>query len=51
MRKFFYQVNGTISRTTGNQSNLVEINEIFKDDNPVIGREKASLLLEVDIFL
>lgn len=39
--KFFYQVQGTMFRSKGNENDLIEVNEIFKEENPIIARVKA----------
>ena len=39
--EFFYQVSGRMFRTVANELNLVEVNEIFKNENPIIAREQA----------
>ena len=51
--KFFYQVRGTMFRDQHDQTNLIEVDEIFKDDNPILAREKAFNLFQnyIDIFL
>ena len=53
MAHFFYHVNGTMIRSKGNDTNMIEVNEIFKDDNPIIAREKAFKCYQnyIDIFL
>ena len=40
-------------RSRGNDTNLIEVNEIFKDDNPIIAREKAFKCFQnyIDVFL
>lgn len=37
----FYQVKGAFIRQVGNEDNLVVIDEVFKDDNPMVARRKA----------
>lgn len=51
--KFFYQVKGTMFRDQNDQTNLIEVDEIFKDDNPIIAREKAFRCYQnyIDVFL
>lgn len=39
--KFFYHVQGTMFRSKENESDLIEVNEVFKDEDPIISREKA----------
>ncbi|MEI8203614.1 MAG: hypothetical protein WCH34_11410 [Bacteroidota bacterium] len=50
---FFYQVNGTVFRTKCNETNLIEIDEIFKDNNPILARERAFNCYQnyIDVFL
>ena len=51
--KIFYQLKGTMFRSKGNETDLVEINEIFKDKNPITARENAFKTYQnyVDVFL
>lgn len=37
----FYQVKGTFIRQVGNEDNPVVIDEVFKDDDPIVARRKA----------
>lgn len=37
----FYLVQGTMFRNKSDENNLIEVNEIFRDENPIIAREKA----------
>ena len=50
---FFYQVRGTMFRDQNDQTNLIEVDEIFKDDSPIIAREKAFNFFQnyIDVFL
>ena len=49
----FYQVRGTMFRCKGDETNLIEVDEIFKNDNPIIAREKAFQYYQnyIDVFL
>ena len=49
----FYQLKGTMFRSKGNETDLIEVNEIFKDDNPIIAREKVFNAYQnyIDVFL
>ena len=51
--KFFYYIRGTMFRSKGNENNLVEVSEVFKDDNPIVAREKAFRVYQnyIDVFL
>jgi hypothetical protein len=51
--KIFYQLKGTMFRSKENETDLVEINEIFKDENPIIARENAFKTYQnyIDVFL
>lgn len=51
--KIFYQLKGTMFRSKKNERNLIEINEIFEDKNPIIAREKAFKAYQnyIDVFL
>ena len=51
--KFFYYIRGTMFRSKGNENNLVEVSEVFKDDNPIAAREKAFRVYQnyIDVFL
>jgi hypothetical protein len=51
--KIFYQLKGTMFRSKKNETNLIEINEIFEDENPIIAREKAFNTYQnyIDVFL
>jgi hypothetical protein len=51
--KFFYQVRGTMFRDQNDQTNLIEVDEIFKDDNPILAREQAFNFYQnfIDVFL
>ena len=48
----FYQVRGTLFRTKQSDENPVIINEIFKDEQPIIAREKAFKCYQnyIDVF-
>lgn len=39
--EFFYLVSGRMFRTIKNETNPIEVYEIFKDENPIIARENA----------
>lgn len=41
MSKFFYLLKGTLYRSADNPEDLVEINEVFQNDNPIEARERA----------
>ena len=49
----FYQLKGTMFRSKGNETDLIEVNEIFEDDNPIIAREKVFNAYQnyIDVFL
>ena len=49
----FYQLKGTMFRSKGNETDLIEVNEIFEDENPIIAREKAFNVYQnyIDVFL
>lgn len=51
--KIFYHLKGTMFRSKKNETNLIEINEIFEDENPIIAREKAFNAYQnyIDVFL
>lgn len=51
--KIFYQLKGTMFRSKGNEKDLIEIDEIFEDENPIIAREKAFNAYQnyIDVFL
>jgi hypothetical protein len=51
--KIFYHLKGTMFRSKGNETDLVEINEIFKNENPIIARENAFKTYQnyIDVFL
>ena len=51
--KFFYYIRGTMFRSKGSENNLVEVSEVFKDDNPIVAREKAFRVYQnyIDVFL
>jgi hypothetical protein len=51
--KIFYLLKGTMFRSKGNETDLVEINEIFKDENPIVARENAFKTYQnyIDVFL
>jgi hypothetical protein len=51
--KILYQLKGTMFRSKKNETNLIEINEIFEDDNPIIAREKVFNAYQnyIDVFL
>jgi hypothetical protein len=40
-------------RSKGSENNLVEVSEVFKDDNPIVAREKAFRVYQnyIDVFL
>lgn len=41
MSNFYYQVKRSLYRSKGNQEDLIEINEIFKNQEPILARERA----------
>ncbi|MEI6139386.1 MAG: hypothetical protein WCP85_08985 [Mariniphaga sp.] len=51
--KFFYYIRGTMFRSKGSENNLVEVSEVFKDENPIVAREKAFRVYQnyIDVFL
>lgn len=51
--KFFYLVTGTIFRCKNDETNLIQVHEVFKDDNPIAAREKAFSFYQnyIDVFL
>jgi hypothetical protein len=53
MQIFFYLLKGTLYRSTENPNDLIEINEIFQDDNPIEARERALVVYQnyVDVLL
>lgn len=52
-KSFFYLVRGTLYRNSSTNPDLVEIDVVFKDENPIIAREKAFDFYQnyVDVFL
>ncbi|MFZ4413587.1 MAG: hypothetical protein ACOYOV_10925 [Bacteroidales bacterium] len=50
---FFYQVSGTMIRSKGVELNFIEVDEIYKDNNPIIARENAFNCYQnyIDVFL
>ena len=51
--KIFYQLKGTMFRSKNNETNFIEINEIFVDESPIVAREKAFNTYQnyIDVFL
>jgi hypothetical protein len=51
--KIYYKVKGTLYRSKGKETNLIEIDETFEDENPIIAREKAFGLYQsyIDVLL
>ena len=51
--KFFYYIRGTMFRSKGSENNLVEVSEVFRDDNPIVAREKAFRVYQnyIDVLL
>ena len=51
--KFFYLVTGTMFRNKNDETNLIQVHEIFKDDNPIVARENAFKFYQnyLDVFL
>jgi hypothetical protein len=49
----FYQVCGTMFRQKGNETDLIEVNKVFKDKNPIVAREQAFEFFQnyIDVFL
>lgn len=50
---FFYQVRGTLYRNNSDSMDLVEVNEVFKQENPIQARELAFNFYQnyIDVFL
>lgn len=50
---FFYQVRGTLYRNNSDSMDFVEVNEVFKRDNPIEARELAFNFYQnyIDVFL
>lgn len=53
MSNFYYQVKGSLYRSKGNQEDLIEINEIFKNQEPILARERAFEVYQnyIDVLL
>ena len=53
MSKFFYHVKGTLFRSKNNHDNLIEVNEIFRNESPIIARQNAFNYYQnyIDVFL
>lgn len=53
MGSFFYQVKGSLYRNDSDNPDLVELNEVFKNDNPIKAREQAFDFYQnyIDVFL
>ena len=51
--KILYQLKGTMFRSKKNETNLIEINELFEDENPIVAREKVFNAYQsyIDVFL
>nr|WP_315198238.1 hypothetical protein [uncultured Flavobacterium sp.] len=51
--EIFYKVEGTLYRNNGEETNLVDIDETFEDNNPIVAREKAFSYCQsyVDVLL
>lgn len=51
--KFYYLVKGTLYRSKNNPEDLIEINEVFKNDNPILARERAFEVYQnyIDVLL
>lgn len=51
--KIFYQLKGTMFRSRGKETNFIEIDKTFKDENPIIAREQAFNTYQnyIDVFL
>ena len=51
--QFFYHVKGTLFRAKNNYDNLIEVNEIFRHENPIIARQNAFNFYQnyIDVFL
>lgn len=50
---FFYQVKGTLYRNNSDSMDFVEVNEVFKHENPIEARELAFNFYQnyIDVFL
>jgi hypothetical protein len=50
---FFYQVKGSLYRNDSENLNLVEVNQFFRNDNPILARESAFEFYQnyIDVFL
>lgn len=53
MSEFYYQVKGNLFRSKNNLEDLIEINEVFKNDSPILARERAFEVYQnyVDVLL
>lgn len=53
MSEFYYQLKGTLYRSKNNPEDLIEINEVFKNDSPILARERAFEIYQnyVDVLL
>ena len=50
---FFYLVRGTLYRNNSDNPDLIEVDKAFKDDNPILARERAFEFYQnyIDVFL
>jgi hypothetical protein len=53
MKKPFYLVSGTLYRNNSENPDLIEVNEVFKNDSPIEARERAFTFYQnyIDVFL
>jgi hypothetical protein len=53
MCKFYYLIKGTLYRSKDNTDNLIEILEVFKNDLPILARERAFEVYQnyIDVLL
>lgn len=53
MKKPFYLVSGTLYRNNSDNPDLIEVNKVFKHDNPIEARENAFNFYQnyIDVFL
>lgn len=53
MSTLYYLVKGSLYRSKDNEENLIEINEVFKNDSPILARERAFEVYQnyIDVLL
>jgi hypothetical protein len=53
MSKFYYLLKGTLYRSKDNPHDLIEIHEVFKNDSPILARERAFEVYQnyIDVLL